>query len=588
MAEPASPTGPLAEVLRHVRSATWIIGLFSCAMNVLVLASPIYMMQVYDRVIPTGNGATLILLTIIIGIALIVMSALDVVRSMILSRIGAWLDRSLAKPVMEASVLRTVRQGNSLGALGLRDIATIRALVGGPSILPLFDAPWAPIFLIVIFLIHPVLGWISVVGAIVLTGLAYLNEKRTRAALQEANKVSARAFADADATIRNADTIVAMGMLPGLLHRWHELTGVGAASMGLATDQMSYISAAAKFWRMMLQVALLGAGAWLVVHREMTGGSMMASSIIMGRAMAPFEQAISVWKVLIAAQASYRRLTELLQGYSPSTTVTSLPRPVGRIGIENLIYAPPGAAEATVQQVQFAIEPGEVLAIIGPSGAGKTTLARLLVGSLVPSRGAVRLDGADIAAWDSVDRGPHVGYLPQGVELFNGTVRENICRFGEATDEHVLAAARVAGAHDLILGLPKGYDTPIGDGRWVLSGGQRQMIGLARAFFGCPPFIVLDEPNSNLDMAGDQALSKAISWAKENKLSIALVTQRPNLLVLADKILVMRQGRMELLGPRDEVLAKMGWTPTPGAPSPQQVRGGPKPLASVQVGQEHG
>ena len=242
---------------------------------------------------------------------------------MILSRIGAWLDRSLAKPVMEASVLRTVRQGNSLGALGLRDIATLRALVGGPSILPLFDAPWAPIFLIVIFLIHPVLGWISVVGAIVLTGLAYMNEKRTRTALQEANRVSARAFAEADATIRNADTIVAMGMLPGLLHRWHELTGIGAASMGLATDQMSYISAAAKFWRMLLQVALLGAGAWLVVHREMTGGSMMASSIIMGRAMAPFEQAISVWKVLIAAQASYRRLAELLQGHSPSTNVTS-------------------------------------------------------------------------------------------------------------------------------------------------------------------------------------------------------------------------------------------------------------------------
>jgi PrtD family type I secretion system ABC transporter len=591
LAEPASKTGPLADVLRHLRYASWIIGIFSFFMNVLVLASPIYMMQVYDRVIPTGNGATLILLTIIICSALLVMSALDVIRSMILSRVGAWLDRSLARPVMEASVLKTIRQGSPLGSLGLRDISTLRSLVGGPSILPLFDAPWAPVFLIVVFFIHPVLGWISVAGAVVLGLLAILNERRSRDALQEGNRASARAFAEADATIRNADTIIAMGMLPGLLKRWHELTSIGAISMGHANDQMSLISSTAKFWRMLLQTAMLGAGAWLVVHREMTGGSMIASSIIMGRAMAPFEQAISVWKVLIAAQASYKRLTDLLQGYDSHAVVTSLPRPSGKVVVDHIIYAPPGASEPTVQQVQFSIEPGETFAIIGPSGAGKTTLARLLVGSLVPFRGAVRLDGADIAAWDSVDRGKHVGYLPQGVELFNGTVRENISRFSEATDEQVLEAARVAGAHELILSLPKGYDTPIGDGRWTLSGGQRQMVGLARAFFGSPPFIVLDEPNSNLDMAGDQALTNAIRWAKENKLSLALVTQRPNLLVLADKIVVMRQGRMELLGPRDEVLAKMGWQPTPSQapaqPQAQQLRGGPKPLASVQVAQDH-
>lgn len=573
--------------MRHLRLAAWIVGLFSFAMNILVLASPIYMMQVYDRVIPTGNGATLILLTIIICCALLVMSSLDVVRSMILSRVGAWLDRNLAKPVMEASVLRTIRQGSPLGGLGLRDIATLRSLVGGPSILPLFDAPWAPVFLVVIFFIHPVLGWISVAGALVLAMLAVINESRSRNALQEANRVSARAFAEADATIRNADTIIAMGMLPGLLKRWHELTSIGALSMGRATDQMSLISSTAKFWRILLQTAILGAGAWLVVNRQMTSGSMIAASIIMGRAVAPFEQAINVWKVLIAAQASYRRLADLLKGYDSSAVVTSLPRPSGKVVVDHIIYAPPGATEPTVQQVQFAIEPGEVFAIIGPSGAGKTTLARLLVGSLVPYRGAVRLDGADIAAWDSVDRGQHVGYLPQGVELFNGTVRENIARFGEATDEQVLAAARVTGAHELILSLPKGYDTPIGDGRWTLSGGQRQMIGLARAFFGNPPFIVLDEPNSNLDMAGDQSLTNAIRWAKENKLSLALVTQRPNLLVMADKIVVMRQGRMELLGPRDEVLAKMGWQPGPGQAAAQQLRGGPKPLASVQVTQEH-
>lgn len=581
MSDPNTKTGPLADVLRHVRTAAWIIGIFSFAMNLLVLASPIYMMQVYDRVIPTGNGSTLVLLTLIIAVALLAMSGLDVVRSMILSRVGAWLDRTLAKPVMEASVLRTVRQGAPIGAQGLRDIATVRSLVGGASVLPLFDAPWAPVFLAVVFLVHPVLGWISVFGAIVLALLAYVNESWSRSALQEANRVSARAFGEADVTIRNAETIVAMGMLPGLLHRWHELNGVGAQSMGQATDRMSYIASAAKFWRMMLQVAILGAGAWLVVHREMTGGSMIAASIIMGRAVAPFEQAISVWKVLISAQAAYRRLTELLQGYNDKPAITSLPRPKGKLTVESLIYAPPGAPEPTIQQVQFAVEPGEVLAVIGPSGAGKTTLARLLVGSLVPFRGAVRLDGADIAAWDSADRGPHVGYLPQSVDLFNGTVRENIARFGEATDDEVLAAARVAGAHELILSLPKGYDTPIGDGRWNLSGGQRQMIGLARAFFGHPTYIVLDEPNSNLDSAGEQSLSNAIRWAKENKSSVALVTQRPNLLVLADKILVMRNGRMELLGPRDEVLAKMGWHA-----GPKEVRGGPTPLASVQVARE--
>jgi PrtD family type I secretion system ABC transporter len=581
VSEPIATTGPLADVLRHVRAAAWIIGIFSFAMNLLILASPIYMMQVYDRVIPTGNGSTLILLTLIITVALLVMSGLDVVRSMILSRVGSWLDRTLAKPVMEASVLRTVRQGAPIGAQGLRDIAAVRSLIGGPSVLPLFDAPWAPVFLAVVFLIHPVLGLISLFGAIVLVVLAIVNERWSRTALHEANRVSARAFGEADVTIRNADTIVAMGMLPAMMHRWHELNGVGAESMAKATDQMNYISSVAKFWRMLLQIGILGAGAWLVVHREMTGGSMIASSIIMGRAVAPFEQAISVWKVLISAQTSYRRLTELLQGYNDKSAITSLPRPRGKLTVESLIYAPTGASEPTIQQVQFAVEPGEVLAIIGPSGAGKTTLARLLVGSLVPYRGAVRLDGADIAAWDSADRGRHVGYLPQSVDLFNGTVRENIARFGEASDEDVLSAARIAGAHELILTLPKGYDTPIGDGRWNLSGGQRQMVGLARAFFGHPTYIVLDEPNSNLDSAGEQSLASAVRWAKENKSSVALVTQRPNLLVLADKILVMRNGRMELLGPRDEVLSKMGWNA-----GPKEVRGGPTPLASVQVARE--
>lgn len=583
MPEPISTSGPLADALRHVRSAVGVIAVFSFAMNLLVLASPIYMMQVYDRVIPTGNGATLVLLTLIISSALFAMAALDLIRSMVLSRVGAWLDHRLARPVMEASVLRTVRQGSPLGALGLRDIATVRNLVGGPSVLPLFDAPWAPFFLVVIFFIHPVLGWISLVGAVVLAGLAVLNERRTRPTLQEANRSSARAFAEADMTIRNADTIVAMGMMPGLLRRWNELNSRGAKTLSQATDQSSVLSSAAKFWRMMLQVAILGAGAWLVVHREMTGGAMIASSIIMGRAVAPFEQAIGVWKILVAAQASYKRLAELLVVVTEGPPGTSLPRPTGRVSIEQLTYVPMGASEPTVQQLQFAIEPGEVLAIIGPSGAGKTTLARLLVGSLVPYRGAVRLDGADIAAWDSVDRGRYVGYLPQGVELFIGTVRENIARFGDATDEEVLAAGRVSGAHELILGLPKGYDTPIGDGRWALSGGQRQIIGLARAFFGHPHFIVLDEPNSNLDIAGEQALANAIRWAKDNKCAVALVTQRSNLLVLADKILVLRAGRMELIGPRDEVLAKLGWH---GGAAQLQQRPGPKPLASVQVAQE--
>lgn len=583
MQEPVSNGGPLADARQHVRYAIGVIGVFSFAFNVLILASPIYMMQVYDRVIPTGNGATLVLLTIIIGAALLVMAILDVLRSMILARVGLWLDHRLARPVMEASVLRTVRQGSPLGALGLRDISTLRNLVGGPSVLPLFDAPWAPFFLAVIFFIHPVLGWISLVGALVLVGLAVLNERRTRSTLQEANRSSARAFAEADMTIRNADTIVAMGMMPGLLRRWNELNRVGSTTLSKATDRSSFFSSAAKFWRLMLQVGILGAGAWLVVNREMSAGSMIAASIIMGRAVAPFEQAIGAWKVLVAAQISYRRLGELLTIIHEGPPGTSLPRPTGRISIEQLTYIPSGASEPTIQQVQFSIEPGDVLAIIGPSGAGKTTLARLLVGSLVPYRGAVRLDGADVATWDSVDRGRYVGYLPQGVELFVGTVRENIARFGDATDEEVLAAGRVSGSHELILSLPHGYDTSIGEGRRQLSGGQRQMVGLARAFFGNPHLIVLDEPNSNLDIAGEQALTNAIRWAKENKCAVAIVTQRPNLLLLADKVLVLRAGRVELMGPRDEVLAKMGWH---GGAAQVQARSGPKPLASVHVGQE--
>lgn len=530
------------------------VAVFSACLNLLMLTVPLYMLQVYDRVLTTANVDTLLALSGLVFVALTAFGLLDAVRSRILARVGVWLDRELGSAVLAGAVAEARRAAGGVSAQGLRDLATLRAYVGGAGVLPLFDAPWAPVFLAIVFVIHPVLGWIGIGGAVLLIGCAALNDVATRKKVVEANGATVRALNAADAAIRNADAITAMGMLPDLARRWRGTTLRSLDLQLSAIDAAGSISAIAKAVRLMLQAAMLGVGGYLVILNEMSAGSIVASSVVLARGLAPIEQMIGAWRGFVGARTAYRRLDELLAGAPAAEAGTALPRPDGRIDVDKMSYVPPGVRLPVVRNLSFHLDPGDVLGVVGPSGAGKTTLVRLLVGSLQPTSGHVRLDGAEVAVWPDADRGRHVGYLPQTVELFAGTVRDNVARLSEAGDDAVIAAAQLAGAHRTILGLPKGYDTPIGEGGVPISGGQRQRIGLARAVFGDPALLVLDEPNAHLDGEGEQALARAVTRMRERGVTVILIAQRVGMVALAGKVLVLKTGAIEAFGPRDEVL----------------------------------
>ena len=533
------------------------VALFSACLNLLMLSVPLYMMQIYDRVLATSNVDTLLALTVMVAVALLVLGLLDAVRVRVMVRVGTWLDRELGSPVLAGAVANAVRSGGSVSAQGLRDLSTVRAFLGGSGVMPLFDAPWAPVFLGIVFLIHPILGWIGLGGAIALLTCAVLNDLATRRKVSEANGAMARALNAADAAVRNADAIVAMGMLSNLTRRWHDAGEPSRQLQTSAGDISGSISAFAKSLRFALQVAMLGVGAYLVILHEMTPGGMIAAAIILARGLAPMEQLINVWRTFVGARTAWQRLRGLLDSMGAAGEGTTLPRPTGRIDFENVSYVPPGVSEPVVRQANFRLHPGESLGIVGPSGAGKTTLVRLMVGSLRPTAGHVRLDGADVTAWPDEDRGRHVGYLPQNLELFTGTVRDNIARLGHADDADVVTAAKLAGAHEVILALPKGYDTRIGDGGVPISGGQRQRIALARAVFGNPALLVLDEPNSHLDAEGEQALVESVVKLREQGVTIVLIAQRTGVMAQVDKMLVLRGGIVAAFAPRDEILGAL-------------------------------
>ena len=550
----------------------WVgVGLFSACLNMLMLSVPLYMMQLYDRVLATRNVDTLLVLTMMVVAALVILGVLDALRGRVTARVGSWLDGELGGPVLSGAVADALRAGGGASAQGLRDLAAVRGYLGGPGLMPLFDAPWAPVFLAIIFLIHPVLGWIGLGGALVLFLCAVLNDLATRRKLSEASGESARALNAADAAIRNADAIAAMGMLPNLVRRWQETGAHGDRLRTSATDASGSISALAKVIRFGLQVAMLGVGAYLVILNEMTPGAMIAGAIILARGLAPLEQLINSWRFFTGARTAYRRLKELMARLPAAAGRTTLPRPAGRIDVEKVSYVPAGLREPVIRQASFHLDGGETLGLVGPSGAGKTTLVRLIVGSLTPSTGHVRLDGADVRVWPDEDRGRYVGYLPQNVDLFAGTVRENVARLGAAADEDVVVAAKLAGAHETILRLPRGYDTPIGPGGVPISGGQYQRIGLARAVFGEPALLVLDEPNAHLDAEGEQALVETVVRMRERGATIVLIAQRAGIMVQVDKMAVLQAGAITLFGPRDEVLRKLR-SPAPAAPaSPRAV-----------------
>ncbi|MDN3565239.1 type I secretion system permease/ATPase [Paeniroseomonas aquatica] len=567
---------PLRRALKACRSQFLIVGVFSGVVNLLQLTTSVYMMQVFDRVLATRVLDTLLYLSIIAIAAVAVLAMLEAVRGKVMQRIGTWIEHRVA-PEGFVRALESTLRGRPYRMEALRDLAVCRGYLGSPGALSLYDIPWVPIYIGVIFLLHPVMGYIALGGAVLLFGLTLASEVSTSALLKEANTAAMSSQRRADAISRNAEVIDSMGMLPSVIGRWRESVAAMTAPQQRAADRAALLVAATKFFRLGVQIAILGVGAYLVLQQELTSGASIAGSIIMGRALAPVEQMIGGWKQLVQARQSFRRLQSFLALPRLRPPGLPLPEPTGKLSVERVSYAFPGQGVAMIKGVNFSLTPGESLAIIGPSAAGKTTLIRMLIGTLPASAGTVRLDGADVYQWLREDFGRHVGYLPQDVELFDGTVFRNIARMAEAEPEAVYEAAQLAGCHDMILRLPNGYETEIGDSGQYLSGGQRQLIGLARAMFGRPKLVVLDEPNSNLDGDSEAALTAALERLKAQSTTVVLVSHRPTLVQGVDKVLLLKDGAMEMFGPRAEVLKRLMNPPRPADMPP-----GAPPLARLE------
>lgn len=448
-------------------------------------------------------------------------------------------------------------RGAQVGAQPLRDLTQIRSFAASPAIFPLIDAPWVPLFLALIFMLHPWLGVVATFGAGILFGLAYLNELATRPSLKDANQAQVAAFSYAEKSVHQAEVVEAMGLSPNLLGRWAAINNQVLAAQKIAGDRAAEISGLTKFFRLSLQVGILGIGAYLVLQNQLTAGGMIAASILLGRGLAPVEQSIGAWKAWIGARAAFERLDKVLQAVPPESPRMALAKPSGHLSVEAMSFIGQGSSKPILRNVSFSVSPGEALAIIGPSAAGKSTLCRMIVGIFAPSAGHVRLDGADVHTWDRTEFGTHVGYLPQQIDLFDGTIAENIARMGTPDSVAVLRAAKLAGVHDMILRLPEGYDTKVTQGGSHLSGGQVQRIGLARALFGDPCLLVLDEPNSNLDQEGEAALMRALDQLRANGTAVIMVAHRSSVISHVDKLLVLSAGTVQMYGPCDEVIEKM-------------------------------
>ena len=555
----------LHRALRGCRSPFVAVGLFSGLVNALQLTVSLYMMQVFDRVLATRNLDTLLYLTLIAIAAIGLLALLEAVRAQIMQRVGQWIEQRVA-PESFVRALEGQLRGQAYRMEALRDLATCRAYLGSSGALALYDVPWVPIYLFVIFILNPLLGALALGGAALLLGLTVVSELSTASLLRRANTAARANQRRSEAVSRNAEVIDSMGMQAAIVARWQAGVAEMTPPMTRAADRAAMLLALTKFFRLAVQIAILGVGAYLVLQQEMTSGASIAGSIIMGRALAPVEQLIGGWKQLVQARQSWRRLAVFLKAPRFRPPGIPLPEPAGRLTVERVTYAFPGQGSAMIKGVGFSLEAGASLAIIGPSAAGKTTLIRLLIGTIQPISGHVRLDGADVFTWQREDFGRHVGYLPQDVELFDGTVFDNIARMGSADPEQVFDAARLVGCHDMILRLPQGYETVIGESGQHLSGGQRQLVGLARAMFRRPKLLVLDEPNSNLDGDAEQALLRALRDLKVIGATVVLVSHRPVLVQGVDKILLLRDGAMEMVGPRAEVLKKLV-QPVPIAPS---------------------
>lgn len=561
MPNPAAPSPgaelrqAFAELRPYFSRSLW----FSLIGGLLVFAPSAYMLEVYGRVITSRNHLTLWMLVLAVVLAYAVMETLEWAHSRQMQEAGRALDERLSARVFSASFAASLRRLPGGSVQPLNDLRALRDFLSSPVLKAVMESPVSLVLLVAIFLMDPWLGWSATAGAVVQVGIAWLNERGTRAPLADASRVAQSAQQYADSSLRNAQVIEAMGMLKSIHRRWLERQREFLDLQALASSRAAFYSAFAKMVQIVWGSLLLGMGAWLVLEGMMHphGGMMVVASILGGQVLKPLAQIVTGWSQVVGARVSWQRLAAVLDALPEQPPAMALPAPRGQLVVENLAGVPPGKQAAVVRGVNFALNPGEVLAVIGPSASGKTCLARALLGLWPSLGGKARLDGVDMHTWDKAELGPYVGYLPQGVELFDGTIAENIARFGEVDPVKAEAAARAVGLHEFILSLPEGYDTDVGPEGARLSGGQRQRIGLARALYGDPVFVLLDEPNSSLDEAGDAALSQAIAQAKARGATIVVMTHRTSVLAVADKVLLMRDGAMQAFGPRDEVLAAL-------------------------------
>ena len=552
-----SSKNPLIEARAACWQAFVATGVMTLFINLTMLAMPLYSVQVYDRVLTSRNSGTLVMLTLIVLVFLALYGALEYVRSGLQLKASIIFDERLRTTLFDC-LLRAETAGVPVsGPQMLRDADLMRDGISSGIIGTLCDVPWIPVFVGLCFLLHPILGMVALAGAVILFSFALITEKITKTGIREAGQLSAEASSFAASVLKNGEAVRGLGMGNTVRDRWGVTQAAAVATMATATERSAAMMAVTKFVRMLVQTGLMCAGAWLAIEQEISPGAMMASSILMGRALAPVEQLVGQWRRLINLRAAYGRLDKLFQALPSAGEQTQLPTPLGQLSVENIVVLPPSGGRPVVKGVSFAIEPGEIVAVIGTSGSGKSSLARAIAGVWPVLQGTVRIDGADFKQWDANQLGKHIGYLPQSVELFAGTIKQNIARLAQVEDAAVIAAAKAAGAHEIILRLPKGYDTQIGDAGAALSGGTRQRIGLARALFGDPRLIVLDEPNANLDEDGERALAQALAHMKAAKRSVVIVSHRPQILSHVDKILVMSFGLTLAFGPRDAVIANM-------------------------------
>lgn len=567
---PEKPT-PLNVAANAARPALITAMVFSFFINILALVSPLYMLQVYDRVLSSRNVMTLIVLTVICVFLFIVYGFLEALRTQVLVRGGLKFDGQVRDPIFRA-VLDSTLNKRGPGGQAFRDMDVVREFMTG-GLIAFCDAPWTPVFIIVSFILHPYFGVLAIISCVIIFGLALANDRSTKNPLQMATMASIAAQNDANSTLRNSEVMQAMGMWGGLQQRWRVRRDEQIAWQAAASDAGGAVMSAIKVFRQIVQTLILGGGAYLAIKGDISAGAMIAGSILVGRALAPIEGAVGQWKGYLAARGSWDRLQVMLRGEKDASEHMQLPEPTGLLSAEGASILPPGAQVPTMRNATFRLEAGTALAIVGPSAAGKSSLLRGIVGVWPAAAGVIRLDGFDIKQWDPQQLGRHIGYLPQDIELFSGTIAQNIARFTDYEAQEVIDAATLAGVHPMIQELPQGYDTPIGEGGASLSGGQRQRVALARAVFRSPALLVLDEPNASLDALGEAALVDALTRLKAARRTVVFATHKVNILTSADYIMVINQGQIADFGERDVMLAKlMGQAPPAPAPAPTALR----------------